>query len=42
MKLQAEIIGGYADLMILLMPIAKNGMLPIKKLETVGYIVYAT
>ena len=31
----ADIIGEFADVMVLLMPLAKNGMIPIKKLERV-------
>ena len=30
---EADIIGEFADIMVLLMPLAKNGMIPIKKLE---------
>ena len=33
---EADIFGGHADIMVLLMPLARNGMLPIKKLETVA------
>ena len=32
---EADIIGEFADIMVLLMPLAKNGMIPIKKLERV-------
>ena len=32
---EADIIGEFADVMVLLMPLAKNGMIPIKKLERV-------
>ena len=32
---EADIIGEFADIMVLLMPLAKNGMIPIKKLDVV-------
>ena len=32
---EADIIGEFADVMVLLMPLAKNGMIPIKNLERV-------
>ena len=32
---EVDIIGEFADIMVLLMPLAKNGMIPIKKLERV-------
>ena len=30
---EVDIIGEFADIMVLLMPLAKNGMIPIKNLE---------
>ena len=32
---EVDIIGEFADIMVLLMPLAKNGMIPIKNLERV-------
>ena len=32
---EADIIGDFADIMVLLMPLAKNGTLPTKELECV-------
>ena len=32
---EADIIGEFADIMVLLMALAKNGMIPIKRLDVV-------